>query len=81
MSSLIGQGQGTRGKPPTGGVRSGGFQLLSRDAPSRQSPEQMRVCGRVATARPGCSNSTTQLTGPAPSRRRVSREAIEHRGW
>ena len=40
MSSLL--GQGARGKPPAGGVRSGGFQLLPQDAPSRQPPEQWR---------------------------------------
>ena len=44
MSSLL--GQGTRGKPPAGGVRSGGFQLLPRDAPSRPSPEQMSMRAR-----------------------------------
>ena len=44
MSSLL--GQGARGKPPAGGVRSGGFQLLPQDAPSRQPPEQMSMRAR-----------------------------------
>ena len=44
MSSLL--GQGARGKPPAGGVRSGGFQLLPQDAPSRQPPEQTSMRAR-----------------------------------
>ena len=39
MASLL--GQSARGKPPTAGVRCGGFQLLPPDAPSPLSQEMM----------------------------------------